>query len=326
MMKNIVKSKYPIVSVVIVNYNGKDLLKIILKSIKKINFRQGYEVIVVDNNSADGSQEFVRKNYRNVKLVANKENLGYSGINSALKYCKGKYILFLNNDIEIDKDCISELVKTIKSDRNIAMAAPRLVNFYDRKLKSNGTWLSRAFYNGHIGNGKTVKEIPYLGVGLIRKDFVDLFGYLFDPDYFIYAEDMDLGLRIRLNGKKILFNSQAILYHMHAFTSQKTSKAFNTFLMERNSLTTFFKVFYLRNIILFFPYVFGMRLLAIVKDIFALNIPSTFMRFKAIAWIIFNIRTIYKKRMELQRFRKAEDSYILKVFTEKYIFKKKFIV
>ena len=94
-----------IVSIIIVNYNGKNLLKKILASIDKSSYKS-YEIIIVDNNSSDGSQEFVKNNYKMVKLVANKKNLGYSGINSALKYCKGKYILFLNNDIEIYKDCI----------------------------------------------------------------------------------------------------------------------------------------------------------------------------------------------------------------------------
>ena len=72
------------VSIVIVNYNGKKLLKTILESIKKSSFRS-YELIVLDNNSVDGSQQFIKKNYKNVKLVANKKNLGYSGINSAMQ-------------------------------------------------------------------------------------------------------------------------------------------------------------------------------------------------------------------------------------------------
>ncbi len=315
------------VSIVIVNYNGKKLLKTILESLKKSSFRS-YETIVVDNNSKDGSQEFIRKNYKKAKLVENRENLGYSGINSALKYCKGKYILFLNNDMEIEKDCVSKLVETMESGRDIAMAAPRLVNFYDKKLKSNGTWASRSFYNGHIkGNGKDIiKEIPYLGVGMIRKDFVDKFGYLFDPDYFIYAEDLDLGLRIRLNGKKILFNPDAVLYHMHSVTSQKSGSAFTTFLMERNSMTTFFKIFSFSNIALFFPYVFGMRIIAMLRDIASLNFSGAFARVRAILWVILNFRKIYGKRKQAQKLRKAEDSYILKAFTEKYIFRKKFIV
>lgn len=315
------------VSVVIVNYNGKKLLKAIFESLKKSSFKS-YETIIVDNDSTDGSQEFIRKNYKKAKLVENRENLGYSGINAAIRHCTGKYILFLNNDMEIKKDCMSKLVGTMESGRDIAMVAPRLVNFYDKKLKSNGTWASRSFYNGHIkGNEKSIiKEIPYLGVGLIRKDFVDEFGYLFDPDYFIYAEDLDLGLRIRLNGKKILFNPDAVLYHMHAVTSQKSGSAFTTFLMERNSMTTFFKIFSLCNTVLLFPYVFGMRMLAILRDMASLNFSSAFARIKAILWVIFNSGTIYEKRKQTQKFRKSDDSYILKAFTEKYLFRKKFIV
>jgi len=160
--------KHPLVSIVIVNYNGKELVKSLLNSLKKSSFKL-YEILIVDNNSTDGSQQFI-KNSKNIKLIENNKNLGYSGINSAIRYCKGDYILFLNNDMEIDKKCISILVKTLESDSNIVMVKQ------DAK-----------------------KEIPYLGVGLIRKSFVDKFNYLFDPDYFIYAEDLDLGLRIRLN-------------------------------------------------------------------------------------------------------------------------------
>src|SRR3989338_4510211 len=168
----------PKVSIVVVNHNGKNLLEALLKSISKSDYKN-HEILVVDNNSTDGSREFVKKTHKNAKLVENKENLGYVGINSALKYCKGEYILFLNNDMELDKDCIKNLVKSIRSDENIAMAAPRLVNFYDKTIISGGTWVSKAFYNGHIkGNGMKAKEMPYLGVGLIRKDFVEMFGYL----------------------------------------------------------------------------------------------------------------------------------------------------
>src|SRR3989338_9266613 len=97
----------PKVSIVIVNYNWKSLLKSLIKSISESTYKN-YETIVVDNNSSDGSQEFVKK-YKGIKLVKNKKNLGYSGINSALKHCNGKYILFLNNDMEMDKNCIAKL-------------------------------------------------------------------------------------------------------------------------------------------------------------------------------------------------------------------------
>ncbi len=317
----------PKVSIVIVNYNGKSFLGILLKSISKLSYKN-YEAIVVDNNSTDGSQEFIKKNYKKVKLVENKVNLGYSGINSAIKFCKGSYILFLNNDMELDKNSLTEIVKTIESDKDVVMVAPKLVNFYDKSLKSGGTWLSRAFYNGHIkgtGNENT-KEIPYMGVGLIRKDFVDMFGYLFDPDYFIYGEDVDLGLRIRLTGKKVLFEPKSIIYHIHSATMQKQSKSFSTYLMERNLLITFFKNLELKNIVLFLPYIKLMRFVAIIKDILSLRLDLAFARLKALFWVLFNFNKILRKRGETQKFRKAGDDYVLKIFSEKYLFKEKFNV
>lgn len=202
------------------------------------------------------------------------------------------------------------------------------MNYYNKKLKSGGTWVSRAFYNGHIdGNSKNkTREIPYLGVGLIRKDFVDMFGYLFDPDYFIYAEDLDLGLRIRLNGKKILFEPKSIIYHMHSVTMQKRSKAFATFLMERNLLVTFFKIMSARSIFAYSPYVLFARLIAIAKDIISLRFNLAFARIRAMAYVFLNFTSILKKRASTQNFRKMDDNYILKVFSEKYIFKPRFIV
>jgi len=319
--------KEPKVSIVIINYNGKDLTLNLLKSISELNYGN-YEIIVVDNASTDGTREIIKKNFKNVKLVENSKNLGYSGTNSSIKHCEGEYILFLNNDMELGKNSLSELVKTADSDQDSVMVAPRLVNFYDKKLKSGGTWLSRAFYNGHINeNGKeTTKEIPYLGVGLIRKDFVEMFGYLFDHDYFIYGEDVDLGLRIRLTGKKVMFEPKSIMHHMHSAAMQKQSKAFSTFLMERNLITTFFKIFSLNNIILYLPYVLLLRLIAIVKDIFTLRFDLAFARLKAIFSVLFNFNSIIKKRQETQKFRKVNDDYILKAFSEDYLFKEKFNV
>lgn len=314
------------VSIIIVNYNGKNLLKTILDSLKKSSFKS-YETIVVDNNSIDGSQEFVKKNYKKVKLVENKENLGYSGINSALKYCNGKYILFLNNDMEIEKNCIKSLVEVLDDD-SVGMAAPKLVNYYNKNLVSNGTWLSRAFYNGHIKGSKKSKNkvIPYLGAGMIRKTIVDTYGYLFDPDYFIYGEDVDLGLRIRLLGKKVIFVGDAIAYHMHAVTTQNMKSSKTTYLMERNLMISFFKSLPLSRIFLYLPYVMLFRFFAMMRDIAYLNFPSFFMRIKAILWIVFNFHKIISKRKKTLAHNKTTTRFFTDVFTEKYLYKKKFIV
>ena len=315
-----------LVSIVIINYNGKYILKTALTSINKLSNISQCKITVVDNNSSDGSVEFLKKHYKSIKIVQNKKNLGYTGINSALPYCKGKYILFLNNDIEIDKNCVKELISVIEKDNKIGMVAPRLINYYNKKLKSGGTWVSRSFYTGHMSGNTKIKEIPYLGVGLIRKDIVNKFGYLFDKDYFIYAEDLDLGLRLRLLGYKVVFVPKAVLYHMHAVTTNKSQKFKLTFLLERNSLITYLKILSVKNILLFMPYIFLMRLMAIVKDLLSFKFMNIFARLAAVFWVIGNFGTIMEKREKLQAMRKASDKFLLQVFTEKLLFSSKKII
>ena len=317
--------KKPEVSVVIVNYNGKHLLKDALDSVRNLKFKGIFGTMVVDNNSSDGSADFIKKNYKGVRVVKNPFNLGYSGINSALRCCKGSFILFLNNDIKIDKLCLEKLYAAIK-DVNVAMAVPRLINYYDSNLKSCGTWVSRSFYCGHIGSSQLIKEVPYLGVGLVRKEIADKFGYLFDSDYFIYGEDLDLGMRIRLLGMKTILVEDAVLLHMHSATMQKVTTARKVFLMERNLLITFFKTLSFKNIILFLPYAVAVRLFASAKDIVSLRFSSGFARIKAILWIISNFKIVASKRNQTQILRKAPDRFILKIFSEKNLFRKKFIV
>lgn len=312
----------PLVSAVIVNYNGMEVIGGAIKSLDGQSYR-GIEIFVVDNNSTDGSQEFVRKNFKNAKLVQNKDNLGYSGINNAIKFCKGKHIFFTNNDISLDKNCIKKLVECLENDENAGIACPKVVNYYDQSMASCGTWLSRAFYNGHFRCGSdSKKEIPYMGIGLMKKEIAQKFGYIFDGDYFIYAEDVDLGLRARLLGYKTMHIPDAVLYHIHQHTTKKSRKWRLTYMMERNLLTTFLKILPLKNIIIYLPYALILRFGAILKDILTLNFANAFARAAAILAVIVKMPKVLEKRNEVQKLRKKDDSFVLEVFTEKYLFNK----
>ena len=310
-----------LVSIVVVNYNGKEFLKKTLDSIYRQNFKS-YELIVVDNASTDSSVEFIRKNYPNVIIVQNNKNQGYVGINSALGFCNGRYIVFLNNDIKLEINCLKELIKAAKST-GAAMLAPKIVNFYDKSLKSGGTWVSRAFYSGHIkgdGNEK-IREIPYMGIGMIDRVVTDMFGYLFDNDYFIYAEDLDLGLRLRLLGLKVIFVPKAVIYHMHSATMVKTKDYKRTYLMERNLLMTFIKIFSLKGILTHLPYITAVRVIAVSKDFITLRFMNGFARIFAAFWVITHIRQVLKKRKGLQNSRKMSDKFVLEVFSERELFR-----
>lgn len=319
------RKKPPLVSVVFVNYNGKDLLKTALSSLKKSTFRD-FETLVVDNASTDGSKEMLRESFPRAKIIANKANLGYTGINSAIPHCSGDYILFLNNDLEMHPESIGKLLEALQKDSTAALSIPKLVNYYDRKIDSAGTWVSRSFYNGHYRADKvedSIKEIPYMGVGLLRKDIIEKFGYLFDPDYFIYAEDLDLGIRIRLLGLRTLYVPSSICYHMHSQTMKSVPDAKKTFLLERNLLTTFYKTLSWPSILLLSPYVYGMRMVIIIRDVFAGKFSVALARIKAVFSIFSNFPRILKKRRHVQRLRKAGDAYVLSAFSEKHLFSNK---
>jgi len=318
--------KLPFISLVVVNYNGKDIMKKCLPSLLKVHYpKDKYEIIVVDNASTDGSLEVI-KSYFKVKIIKNKTNMGYVGVNSCLNKVKGKYIFILNNDIEMHKDCLKEIAYVVEKDNTMGVIAPKFVNYFSRHMESSGTWVSRSFYTGHYIDKKekqTVKEVPYIGTEFIRTSVAKKFGYIYDKDYFIYAEDLDLSLRFRLLGYKTIFVPKAIIYHMHAATTKKSKSHKMTFLLERNLLMTYLKILSWGNIVLFLPYVLGVRFVAIIKDLISLNFLSALHRIKAILWIIFNFRLIMKKRRKIQNIRKVNDKELLKIFSEKHLFRKK---
>ena len=310
------------VSIVILNYNGKALLKGLLDSVKNLDFqKRNLQVIVADNNSGDGSREFVRKNYPNVKIVENAGNIGSSGVNSAIPFVKGDYVFVLNNDLELEKECLCRLIEGIESDKIYGACAPRVINFFDRKRnESSGTWLSRSFYNGYKTGKNEKGEIPFVGLVFFRASLLKDLKYIFDPDYFLYGEDVDLGLRIGLLGRRIVYAPKAVVYHMHAATTKSIGMGKRNYLRERNLLMTFFKVCSAGNIVLLTPYVFGMRFFAMLKDLAALQLGNIPARLKAMLWIFTHIGLIAKKRKETQKLRKVQDKFLFKVFSEKEMF------
>ncbi len=321
--------RLPFISLVVVNYNGKDIIGQCLPSLINVDYpKDKYEIIVVDNASTDNSISIIKK-FPDIEIIKNRSNLGYVGVNSCLEKIKGKYIFILNNDLEMKKNCLKKLVEVIEKDNSIGVVAPKFINYFDKKIESSGTWVSRSFYTGHYSNPnekKIIKEIPYLGIELIRTNIAKKFGYIYDPTYFIYAEDLDLSLRFRLLGYKTVYVPEAVIYHMHAVTTKKSKSYKMTYLMERNYLITFFKVLSLKNIFLFLPYAFLMRFFAIIRDLLTLRFMNSFARIYALLWILIHFNLIHKKRKEVQRLRKVNDSFLFRVFSEKYLFTKSLII
>jgi len=313
------------ISFVILSYNDAEMVINAVKSIKRLKTRYSYDIFVVDNGSKDNTPELVRRTFKDINVIKLPKNIGTAAYDKAINNSKSKYIYFTGCDIEVKEDMLDKLTDFLEKNPDVAQAAPKYINFYDRKkIDLGGTWLSRSFYSGIFKSdkfGSKNMEIPYIGTGLIRAEFIKKMGYLFDNDYFFYGEDVDLGLRIRLSGLKVYYIPNSIVYHVGSISRKIHKPYYLTFLMERNLLMTFLKILSIKNIILLMPYVILMRLIAILRDLFTLNFINAFARIYTILWIIFNLNSIMEKRRRIQKIRKVDDKVLFELFSEKYLFR-----
>ncbi len=252
----------PYVSIIILNWNGKQYLETCLSSLSQQTYKD-IEIIFVDNGSSDGSVEFVKSKYPEVIIVQHERNLGFAmGVNSGIMASSGKYIATINNDAEADKEWVARLVRVMESDAQTGSCASKMLNYYERdKIDSSGIVI---YQNGNAydrGAGeKDIEEYDLqeeifgacAGAALYRKEMLDEIGF-FDKDYFAYFEDVDLSFRMHLYSWKCIFVPEAVVYHMHSATSKQQSP-FKIFYLERNKLWNMWKYFPAKLLISQIPY------------------------------------------------------------------------
>lgn len=236
----------PDISIVIVNYNVKDALDNCLSSVYKSNTsKHTLEVFVVDNNSFDGSVKLVNEKYPDVRIIVNKENLGYSKANNiALRQIGGKYVLILNPDTILEEGTFQKLIDFIKDNpetgavtSKLIMANGKLDPACKRSFPSLGVALPRILglsklfpkskifgkYNlSYLDENKTHEVDSVNGAFMfIPKKVLDDVG-LFDEDFFMYGEDLDLCFRIKKIGYKIYYYPKVTTIHLKGESTRKT--------------------------------------------------------------------------------------------------------
>ncbi|MCH6269417.1 glycosyltransferase family 2 protein [Neobacillus citreus] len=232
----------PMISVIIINWNGINHLEKCLSSVEAQTYKN-YEIIFVDNNSKDNSIQYVKDNYPNIKIIKLDDNYGFCKANNiGIKSSNGQFIALLNNDTEVDKDWLLELVKPIKREKNIKFVASRMMLFKDRGKIDNigvdytisGSVIERGRFqklsNEHIVEKETL--IACAGAALYNKDFFDEIGW-FDEDFFYSYEDIDLSLRAYLYGGKGAYAPRSIVYHKLSAT--RKNSPLNTYYSQRNN-------------------------------------------------------------------------------------------
>lgn len=235
---------YPQVSIIILNWNGKEDTIECLESLKNITY-PNYEILLVDNGSTDGSVECLRKQYPEIEIIENGENLGFAeGNNVAIRRVIEKgtdYILLLNNDTIVAPNILTELVEVLEKDSSIGIAGPT-VYYYKKKdlIQSAGGKISwNKGQSSHLTNENDMKlnkirDVDYImGCALFTKcDLFKKIGYL-NKDYFAYWEETDWCVRAKRAGYRIFHVPAAKIWHKGGSTTKKTS-GFYEYQMTRN--------------------------------------------------------------------------------------------
>ena len=249
------------VSVVIVNWNTRDILQKCLTSIYEQDDDIELEVIVIDNASTDGSVEMVRKNFPRVSLIENSENRGFAAANNqGMKIAKGRYVLLLNSDTIILDNAISKTISFADTHPEAAVIGCRVLN-PDRTLQPtcfmfpsilnmllSSTYLYKLFpKNKFFGrelmtwwDRNDIREVDVVTgcFMLVRRDAIEQIGTM-DERFFIYGEEMDWCYHFKQAGWKIIFTPTGEIIH---FGGQSTrQKRCEMILRLRGSILLFMK-------------------------------------------------------------------------------------
>lgn len=220
------------VSIVILSFNTSDLLKSCLDSLFKYTSGVDFEVIVVDNNSQDGSVSMVKKNFKSVRLIESQKNLGFAaGVNRGVKIAKGEYILLLNSDTILTNNCIPLMYSYIQRNKKLGVLGGVLVSekgIYEKSFGDFPSFVS-IFSLLFLSKGNRAKHFPVESRhvdwvnGAVM--FIDKIGFEkvdgFDENYFMYVEDIDLCFRFKKIGYTIEVFPEAKVVHIGQGSSNK---------------------------------------------------------------------------------------------------------
>jgi GT2 family glycosyltransferase len=235
----------PRLTVAILSYDGRHLLEVILPSLARQRYGD-FEVVVVDNGSRDDTVQWLAESWPQVQVISLPENLG---VTAALNVCAhagdGELLALLNNDVELDPDCLGELVGALEAHPQAGWAAGKLRDFQRRELLDGAgdvfTWAATGGRRGHgeLDRGQYDEPGEVFGAcggaALYRRSVLRLVGD-FDEDFFAFYEDVDWNLRAQLAGFSCRYVPSALAYHMGSATIGRGLSDFTRYHLWRNRL------------------------------------------------------------------------------------------
>ncbi|OGE91077.1 MAG: hypothetical protein A3A83_01020 [Candidatus Doudnabacteria bacterium RIFCSPLOWO2_01_FULL_48_57] len=224
-------------SVVIVSFNTKEKLRECLRSVFGSVTKYSFEVLVVDNNSRDGSAGAVAAEFPNMKLIRNSDNVGYSKANNqALRLAQGSFFLLLNSDVEVAPDSFDKMISYMDNEKAVGIVGCRVIKSdgsFDKAARRSFPDLANSLrhflglssdYNLDLPEDKIAEVDSVMGAFLmIRREVVDKIGLL-DEAFFMYGEDLDWCFRAKQAGYKVVYNPATTVVHHKGSSSRKLPK------------------------------------------------------------------------------------------------------
>jgi GT2 family glycosyltransferase len=313
-----IEKQYPLVSIVLLNYNGRRFLDL-WSSLFSLDYPR-YEIIFVDNGSTDGSEtEFLKLSKRHpkqiVRVIKLDKNCGYSRANNlGVKRARGELVVLLSNDIKVTKDWLRNGVEVFKADELIGVAQSILYLLDSpSQLDRTGNYIDVLGLNHPFSyTDKEVKEVFYSegAVMFIRRKVIDETLGMFDEKYFMLYEDIDFCWRARLMGYKIVVMPLSQAYHKCGGTVpgilMKEDPQY-IFTNTRNRLNTLLKNYSTGNVIKFVPLSTVVEAIKGIWLMFSNKETESLACFRGIVSFLRGIPCTMKKRASIQEKRRLND-------------------
>jgi GT2 family glycosyltransferase len=250
--------EHPLVSIITVNYDHPEVTCLLLASLRNITYPH-VEIIVIDNASPNDDPAMIKESFPEIVFIQSQENLGFAGGNNiGIRQARGKYVLLLNNDTEVDPGFLEPLVEKCELNPRIGAVSPK-IKFFDEPdvLQFTGqapinpyTIRSYGYGFGQKDTGQfdrdSLTNFVHGAAMMIPMEVIRHVGLMADC-YFLYYEELDWGARIRRSGYELWYVHNSTIWHKESVSTGRLSP-FKTFYMNRA------RILYLRRNVSGFPY------------------------------------------------------------------------
>jgi GT2 family glycosyltransferase len=278
------------------------------------------ELILVDNASTDGTDEWVKAHFPDIQWLRNEQNVGFAaGVNQGFAAARGEVLVELNPDTTVEADWLFPLVEAVQQP-NVGLATPRIMLMSEPdRINACGNEMSLTGLTFCIGVGERgerfmqhpIQPVPAVSgaaFAMSRKCYETIGG--FDPDYFTYFEDTDLSWRARLAGFEVVLAAKSVVYHDYQFRFSPQKM----FWIERNRHLTLLKCLHWGTLLRLLPALLLGE--AIAWGYALLHGPATIAaKARAISWLVRHLDDVYCRRAAVQALRQVEDNVLVEAMT-----------